>query len=125
MNAEKFSPIINQIYSSPVNKGFLAVHEEFVKNGWNLVRNEMNLVVYNNPSQVFDDFTAFIESNNIEVSVPIVSTTYSYTVKFTTYFAASEYMLTHLNNVIKYTADKANLASKRKLEKSPLEQKHF
>ena len=90
----------------PVNKGFLTIHQDFEKNGWKLVNNQMNFLVYNNSLQPLDDFIVAIENNKIKVSVPIAATNYLYTTIFNNYFSATEHMLTHLYNVVNYRNNK-------------------
>ncbi len=115
---ENFTAINQTLF--PVNKGFITVHDEFIKNGWNLVNNEIGFIVYNNHSQPFDDFIAVIENNKITVSVPIATTNYLYTTSFNNYFSACEYMLSHLQNIIKYATEKVYLTNIRKVENQNL-----
>jgi len=74
------------------NKGFIFLDVLFKKNGWHIVKNEMNHISYTKLGQETDVFTIKIEDKYIKVSVPIRDSKYQFTTSFTDYFQASEYL---------------------------------
>ena len=90
------------------NKGFLLLHEEFLKRGWYLAENEFNHIVYEKEGYKCDQFTIDILENHIKVNVPIGNTNYSYSTKFAEYFRAQEYLLMHLNAIEEAMKEKIN-----------------
>ena len=96
-NIKQFSQASSQSQQVIKNKGFLLLHEEFTKNGWYLVENEFNHIVYEKEARKCSQFTIDIFDSHIKVNVPIGNTDYSYSTKFAEYFRAQEFLLMHLN----------------------------
>ena len=90
-----------------INKGFSMVHEEFIKQGWFLKKNEINSIIYKKDEYPSDDFTIKVSSNNILVSVPLSNSNYFYKASFNNYFEACEYLSLHLTSLERnYKAEK-------------------
>lgn len=74
------------------NKGFAILDTIFRKNGWHLVKNEINWIYYTK----FGDETSFFDikilPDKIIASVPIKNSSYQYTTMFKSYYDASEYI---------------------------------
>lgn len=86
------------------NKGFIFLNDLFKKNGWHIVKNEMDNISYTKLGQETDVFTIKIENKSIKVTVPIKNSNYQFTTSFTDYFQASEYLenrFLDFNNEIK------------------------
>jgi len=74
------------------NKGFALLHELFTENGWHLVKNDFEWIIYSKPGQETDLFEIRLDKNNIFVSIPIKNSAYQYRTTFNDYFQASEYL---------------------------------
>lgn len=98
MESEQYNPV-NKEYNSVTNKGFSIVHEEFIENGWELKKNEKDLLIYRKDDRPLDEFTIKVTPTNIIISVPIVKTNCSYSVSVNDYFKACDFISLHLKNV--------------------------
>jgi hypothetical protein len=80
------------------NKGFMMIHDEFQTFGWQMIRNENALLVYNRDpvEHPYDEFIIRVEDKRIMVTVPVVNSIMSYTCGFGSYFAACEFISFHL-----------------------------
>ena len=88
------------------NKGFSSVHSEFVMNGWNLKKNQKDLLIYGKDEYPCDEFIIKVTPTNILVTVPITNTNYMYTTTFNNYFNACDYILLHLKTIEDYYNNK-------------------
>ena len=61
--------------------------------------NDFNHIIYEKEGHKLEQFTIDVFGNYIQVNVPIGNTNYAYSVKFTDYFKAQEFMLMHLTLV--------------------------
>lgn len=98
----------NQKHQTIKNKGFLLMHEDFIKAGWYLAENDFNHIVYEKEGFKCNQFTIDIFENHIKVNVPIGNTNYSYSTKFAEYFRAQEFILMHLNAIEDAIKEKYN-----------------
>jgi len=89
----------NKEFNSVTNKGFSIVHDEFMENGWKLKKNEKDLLIYRKDDRPLDEFTIKVTPTNIIISVPIVKTSYSYSVSVNDYFKACDFISLHLKTV--------------------------
>lgn len=74
------------------NKGFSILDSIFKENGWQLSKNEMNWICYTKFGCETDVFEIRIDDKTIQVGIPLKNSKYSYILKFTSYFLASEYI---------------------------------
>jgi hypothetical protein len=87
----------------PKNKAFMILHEDFVINGWDLITNKSDSLIYTKNGYGCDEFIINIKSkNDIHVTVPISNSNISYRTVFTSYFSACEFISMHLK---KYEED--------------------
>lgn len=90
-------------HDSPIiNKMFLDVNLEFINQGWKLHKNTLNEISYINPMYPTDEFKIKLNNKLITVTVPVMLLNYEYSTTFNSYFQASEYLLSHLENHSKY-----------------------
>lgn len=82
------------------NKGFSILDTIFKKNGWTIVKNEMNWISYTKFGDESSYFDIKILPDKIIVSVPIKNCSYQYTTSFKGYFEASEYLEQRLYDYI-------------------------
>lgn len=81
----------------PKNKGFMIIHEDFVMNGWDLITNRSDYLIYTKKENQCDEFIINIKSkNNIHVTIPILNSNNSYTTVFNNYFTACEFISMHI-----------------------------
>jgi hypothetical protein len=80
------------------NKGFALLHELFTENGWHLVKNDFEWIIYSKPGHETDLFEIRIDKNTIFVSIPIKNSAYQYKTTFNDYFQASEYLETRFKD---------------------------
>lgn len=81
----------------PKNKAFMILHEDFVMNGWNLITNRNDYLVYTKDGYNCDEFIISIKSkNNIQVTVPMSNSNICYRTSFNNYFSACEFVSMHL-----------------------------
>lgn len=74
------------------NKGFAILHELFIENGWHLVKNDFEWIVYSKLGHETEFFEIRLDKNCILVSIPIKNSAYQYRTSFKDYFQASEYL---------------------------------
>lgn len=74
------------------NKGFAIIDEVFKKNGWYLVKNEMNWISYTKSSDETSCFDIKIYSDKIVVGIPIKNSAYQFVTSFKGYYETSEYI---------------------------------
>ena len=85
--------LFEKVDSSDIqNKGFIFLDTTFKKNGWHIVKNEMDYISYSKLGQETDVFSIKIEKNCINVSIPIKNSNYQFTTSFDHYYQASEYL---------------------------------
>ena len=82
------------------NKGFIILDKLFKEKGWQMIKNELNLIEYRKSNYEIDYFQIKIDKKNVNVSVPIKNTPYQYKTSFTNYYDASEYIEKHFNDFI-------------------------
>lgn len=81
----------------PKNKAFMILHEDFIMNGWSLIINKNDHLIYMKNGYACDEFNINIKSkNNIQVIVPISNSNISYKTSFNNYFSACEFISMHL-----------------------------
>jgi hypothetical protein len=78
--------------SSIKNKGFLILDEIFKNNGWHLLKNENDWIIYTKTGDETNYFEIKILKDKIHVSVPITNSIYQYNAIFKNYFEASEFI---------------------------------
>jgi hypothetical protein len=74
------------------NKGFLFLHEMFVENGWNIIRNEMERISYTKVGHETSYFDIQLSKSEVHVCIPLKNSSYQYCTSFKDYFQASEYV---------------------------------
>lgn len=74
------------------NKGFAILDSIFKKNGWQLIKNEMNWLYYSKFGDETSYFDIKILPDKIITSVPIKNSFFQYSTTFKSYYEASEYM---------------------------------
>jgi hypothetical protein len=90
---------LNYIKDSQVkNKGFALIDGLFKENGWHLIKNEFEWIVYTKAGHETDLFEIRIDKNNIFLSIPIKNSSYQFRTSFNNYFQASEYLEMRFND---------------------------
>ena len=74
------------------NKGFPFIDALFRNNGWHIIRNDFNWIVYSKFGHETEFFEIKIDSNSVHVSMPIKNSLFQYRTSFDNYFNASEYL---------------------------------
>lgn len=74
-----------------VNKGFIILDALFTENGWNIIINEPNWIVYTKFGHETECFEIKIDKLSVSVSIPLKNIPFQYVSTFTDYFQASEY----------------------------------
>lgn len=84
-----------------VNKGFNLVAETFVSKGWLIKTNTATTVVFGRSEDlrlVYDEFKLCVESDRVNVVIPMPNSNVAYCTWFNDYFSASEYMTGRLED---------------------------
>ncbi len=74
------------------NKGFAILDSILKKNGWHLIKNEMNGITYTKFGDETSYFDIKILQDKIIVSVPIKNLRYQFVTSFKSYYEASEFI---------------------------------
>jgi hypothetical protein len=85
------------------NKGLEILAEIFIEKGWSLYKNEINHVIFKNPTSDYDDFEIRVDEKKIYVCVPLKNSVYKYVTHFSSYFQACEYVEMHFNDFLNLT----------------------
>lgn len=80
------------------NAGFKDISNTFLEKGWTAKINEPNRLEFQSPTSEYDAFEFQVEKNVIYVTVPLKTSRYKYTTKFSDYFSACEFAEMHLLN---------------------------
>lgn len=80
------------------NAGFKDISNTFLEKGWTAKINEPTHLEFQSPTSEYDTFEFEVDKKDIYVSVPLKSSRYKYTTKFSDYFAAFEFAEMHLLN---------------------------
>lgn len=88
--------VASVIAESPKNKGFGDVHAELTNKGWTLVSDTVNELVFSNPLRPYDEYKVVADQESISVVVPMSGGDFSFRTSFNNYFAASEFMISRL-----------------------------
>ena len=88
------------IIETPLNKGFLLLHELFTKNEWVCIKNELNRITYTKIGYETSIFELRVDESRIYVSIPVKNSPYQYCTSFKDYFQACEYVEERFNNYI-------------------------
>lgn len=86
--------------NEPQNKGFLQVVEKFTCEGWKIVENTKNRLVFVKPESMYDEFKMFVEESNVIVVIPMPNSPVAYSTKFNNYFEASEYIISRFDDFL-------------------------
>jgi hypothetical protein len=79
--------------------GFTMIQDKFKSyNNWNLANNINGNILYKRNTNECDIFEILVEQNKIFVSIPIRKSNFQYKTHFNSYYEASEYIGTHLEN---------------------------
>lgn len=101
---------IKKIKVLPKNKAFMLLHEDFIMNGWNLITNNNDCLIYIKNNRVLDEFIINISSKNkIYVTIPVSNSNVSYRTSFNSYFSACEFISMHL----KHYEENINIINKK------------
>jgi hypothetical protein len=98
--------ITSEAIATTVNKGFLQVAETFISKGWSIKTNTANTISFEcseDPRLVYDEFKVSVESDKINVLIPMPNSNVAYCTWFKDYFSASEYMSNRLEDYINAT----------------------
>jgi hypothetical protein len=82
------------------NKGFVLLGDVFKKNGWSLAINELDQISFIQKGCELDSFDITIDKSNIYAHIPMKNSQYKYETSFTSYYDASEYIESRLNDFI-------------------------
>lgn len=82
------------------NKGFTFIDALFKEKGWQMIKNDLDLIEYRKPHHKLDYFQIKIDKKTINVSIPIKNSAYQYKTSFTNYYEASEYIEKRFNDFI-------------------------
>jgi hypothetical protein len=93
-NDNMLSPQATVFNTEIKNKGFVLLDEIFKKNGWHMIKNEVNWVTYTKFGNETDLFDIKINQKSIHVSIPIKNSPFQYVTSFTDYYRATEYIET-------------------------------
>ena len=104
---------IGQFSPQPTNKGFSQVHQRFMHYGWELTHNTDTELAYTSPQSVYDEFLIKVEQDHITVSMPVPNSNVSYRTNLPNYFAASEFIQTHLEEFQSKQAEPKTLPTSR------------
>lgn len=80
------------------NAGFKDISNTFLEKGWTAKINEPTRLEFHSPSSENDAFEFQVEKNTIYVTVPLKTSRYKYTTKFSDYYSACEFAEMHLLN---------------------------
>jgi len=86
--------------SVPMNKGFIQIAEKFDSIGWNCVEDTQGSIIYVNPNSKYDEFKIRATKDEIEVVIPLPNSPVAYCTKFSSYFDASEYVQSRLDDYL-------------------------
>jgi hypothetical protein len=102
MNTHSNMPSQNSnIICSPIkNKGFVLLDTLFTENGWHIIKNEENWLVYTKPGFETEYVEIKIGIGSISVSVPVKNSPFQFKTSFSNYFQASEYVESRFNEFI-------------------------
>jgi len=89
------------INQTPKNKGFNPIHQHFINSDWELTKNEDTKLIYSNKNNPYDEFLISVEMDHIIISAPMPNSNMAYRSSVKTYWDASEYLQSHLENYIK------------------------
>jgi len=79
--------------------GFTMIQEKFqLYNNWKLTDNSNGTIIYKRITNECDIFEILVDKNKIFVSIPIKKSNFQYKTHFNSYYDASEYIGTHLEN---------------------------
>jgi hypothetical protein len=84
----------------PKNKGFKVIHNQFIENNFELIRNEDTELVYSYKNNQYDEFLIRVEADQIVTSVPIVNSNVAFRSIHKNYWDTSEFLQLHLENYI-------------------------
>lgn len=87
---------ISEYKCSPLNKGFLDIHDHFSECGWKIKTNTHNILSYIKSVHILDEFSLNVDKTIITVLIPIPHSNFAYKTYFNNYFEASEYMISRL-----------------------------
>jgi hypothetical protein len=88
------------ISKGPKNKGFNVIHNKFLENNFELIRNEDTELVYSNKNNQYDEFLIRVDVKQIVISVPITNSNFSFRSTHENYWNASEFLQMHLENYV-------------------------
>ena len=81
------------------NLGFNHLVPMFMQKGWYLMINTETAITFQKGNGYNMYIEIFINKNDIEVTVPLLNSSYQYRISFKSYFEASEYIEMQLNHV--------------------------
>jgi hypothetical protein len=84
--------IDNILQSDIKNKGFAILDSTFKQNGWHLIKNEMNWIIYTKLGDETSYFDIKISQDKILASLPIKGSRYQFVTSFKSYYDASEFI---------------------------------
>uniref|UniRef100_A0A6C0LFN3 Uncharacterized protein n=1 Tax=viral metagenome TaxID=1070528 RepID=A0A6C0LFN3_9ZZZZ len=79
-------------------EGLQEISETFLQKGWQLTVNEPSRLEFQSPTNHYDMIEFEINKNNIFVSVPLKTSRYKYSAKFSDTSSASTFAEMHLSN---------------------------
>jgi len=74
------------------NKGFILLDSLFKENGWHLIKNDSDWIIYSKFGFETDYFELKLDYDKIHVSIPLKNSQFQYKTSFNNYFQASEYI---------------------------------
>jgi hypothetical protein len=93
--------LLTSINSNEIkNKGFVLLCDVFKKNDWSLVVNEFDKISFIQKGCELDSFDITIDKSNIYAHIPMKNSQYKFETSFTSYYDASEYIESRLNDFI-------------------------
>ena len=84
----------------PMNKGFIQVAEKFNNIGWDCVEDTQGSIIYVYHNYKYDEFKVRATKDEIEVVIPLPNSPVAYCTKFSSYFDASEYVQSRLDDYL-------------------------
>lgn len=92
MLSQQNSNTVFEVKNDVKNKGFLFLDSIFQENGWNMTKNEMNVISFSKEGFETEYFEMTVKATKIYVSIPIKNSIFQYNTSFNDYYSACDYL---------------------------------
>jgi hypothetical protein len=80
------------------NVGFKDISNSFLEKGWIIRTNTPTRLEFQSPISAYDVFEFEVVNDKIYVTIPLKTSRYKYTTRFSDYYSASSFAEMHLSN---------------------------